>query len=184
MPVVCLLLEDAEVQNWCAELRGGSFLLTYKQLPWEEYDCSHMPALAPPPKEVAAAVGNSQSYPVPRCSWDHLAALFPLSMISSLGCGVQVPLLCTSSQPDALVPKELIALPCCCGLFPHTNQNTKAYVERPAADRYILSLIRVLWKSTNESDFCLMREREEKKNWGIPFHYTSIIFSILVNKTR
>jgi len=135
-----------------------------KKLPWEDYVCRHMPALAPPSmlkaKQAVAAVGNFQSCPVPSCSSGHLNAVLALSIISSLERGVQVPLLCTSSQPDALVPKELIALPCCCGVFPHTQQNTRAYVERPVADRYILSLVRVLRKNTDEAEFLLMRGRK------------------------
>lgn len=121
-------------------------------------------------KEVVAVAGNFQSQPVLSCSWDHHAALFSLSMVSSLVCRFP----CFAAHCNLMhqsVPKELIALPCCCGFFPHTKQNTKACVERPVAPRYILSLVRVLGKSTEEADFCLTRGRKRgrQKPRGIPF---------------
>lgn len=111
-------------------------------------------------KEVVSAVGNFQSYPVSSCSWGHLAALLPLSPISSLECGVQVPLLCVSSQPGVLVsPKRINSSAMVCGFFPHTSKTQKPVLRGPA-DRYVLSLIRVLRKSTDKAGFCLMRGRK------------------------
>lgn len=163
MPVVCFLHRGAE-------LRRQSFLLIHKQFPWEERVRRHMLALAPnstlKAKAMVAAVGDFPSYPVSSRFWGHLNAMLTLSTISSLGRGVQVLLLCISSQAGALASPKRVNSFCHGGVGffpPHANQNTKACVERSVADRYILSLPTVLGKITDKADFCLMRGRKRRR---------------------
>lgn len=78
------------------------------------------------------------------------------------------------------VPKELIDLLCCCGIFPSMQSKTQNPVLRG-----LIYLLGCSEKVTDGAWFCLMRERKRgrKKNpLGIPIHYSFIIFSTQRNK--